>query len=272
MLKPSTSTGKLLHSASMVNLTTTTTRAPSAAPLSSAPSTTTNIYAKQYIPRSGRSVSTLRHASAEPRRAGGPAPFRIEPSDQMQLVEGFPTSFSTKKVEKMENSGNTTPPPSLTSSESDSGASGAPGLIRSASGSMLLRRTAERTRRQSESPKKTTMRRSGSVGGALSGVGGACGVGGVFPKESEDVEMKETPVLKRKRTTSMTSLLQSISTNDDAPPILTPQRTRPLRGASVGGGAEGGGASSPQKSPMKKMTSSSSPMKKRGRPEEGGDI
>ncbi|CDX47490.1 Cysteine/serine-rich nuclear protein N-terminal domain-containing protein [Caenorhabditis elegans] len=98
-----------------------------------------------------------------------------------------------------------------------------PPMRRSSSGSMLLRQTPERIRRQEEdvetpgSPVKR-YRRSGSMPR--------------LEAQSLDVPIRMeignslTPVLKRKRTSSLTCLFSS-----DMPPILTPQRLRP-RGIS----------------------------------------
>ncbi|UMM11477.1 hypothetical protein L5515_000742 [Caenorhabditis briggsae] len=137
-------------------------------------------------------------------------------------------------------------PESEISRNSDDGQVTPPaGMKRSTSGSMLLRRTPERIRRQEEietSPEKR-MRRSGSIPRSLR------------LEESLPIPLSDnqTPVLKRKRTSSLTSLFSDM-------PVLTPQtRLRP-RGVSE--------SREDRTSPQKGIVS---PLKKRSRQVSGSE-
>ncbi|PIC50179.1 hypothetical protein B9Z55_001184 [Caenorhabditis nigoni] len=137
------------------------------------------------------------------------------------------------------------PEPEISRNMDDGQVTPPAGMKRSTSGSMLLRQTPERIRRQEEietSPEKR-MRRSGSIPRSLR------------LEESLPVPLSDnqTPVLKRKRTSSLTSLFSDM-------PVLTPQtRLRP-RGVSE--------SREDRTSPQKGIVS---PLKKRSRQVSGSE-
>lgn len=165
-----------------------------------------------------------------------PIRFKVErtPGGTINKATIIPKMQSTLTFEKMKNENEITPPT----------------LRRSSSGSMLLRQTPERVRRQEgETSPVKKMRRSGSMPKSV------C-------REDQTVqesinEIKTTPVLKRKRTSSLTALLSLDM------PTLTPQRFRP-RGVSESRYQE-----EKQTPSVSKTSLVNSPIKKRNRTESG---